>query len=183
MSQAAQGAQQDFWSPPARDLAEETGVRDSLPGRAEACLRCGTEFLLRSHFCHSCGVRRPEDVSASARADAAEIAGMWQRVVHRASSLVSRFSTFSLSRVELPAWLRYLHYQEIKHRLGLTTASLIAFLVGLGCVAGSLLVGLLTVKTLVEWQAVQIYRAEWLLAATASFVAGILLKKSPSGRG
>jgi hypothetical protein len=30
---------------------------------------------------------------------------------------------------------------------------------------------------------VQIYRAEWLLAATASFVAGILLKKSPSGRG
>jgi hypothetical protein len=108
---------------------------------------------------------------------------MWQRVVHGASSLLSRFSTFSLSRVELPAWLRYLHYQEIKDRLGLTTASLIAFLVGLGCVAGSLLVGLLTVKTLVEWQAVQIYRAEWLLAATASFVAGILLKKSPAGRG
>jgi hypothetical protein len=36
-------------------------------------------------------------------------------------------------------------------------------------------------KTLVDWQAIQFYRAEWLLAATAAFVAGILLKK-PSGR-
>jgi len=38
-------------------------------------------------------------------------------------------------------------------------------------------VGLLTAKTLVDWQAIQIYRVEWLLAATASFVVGILLKK------
>jgi len=28
----------------------------------------------------------------------------------------------------------------------------------------------------VDWQAIQFYRAEWLLAATAAFVAGILLK-------
>jgi hypothetical protein len=48
-------------------------------------------------------------------------------------------------------------------------------------VAGALLVGLLTAKTFVDWQAIQFYRAEWLLAATASFVAGILLKK-PSDR-
>jgi hypothetical protein len=40
------------------------------------------------------------------------------------------------------------------------------------------MVGLLTVKTYVDWQAIQFYRAEWLLAATASFVAAILLKKS-----
>ena len=30
---------------------------------------------------------------------------------------------------------------------------------------------------LAEFQAVQMWRIEWLLAATASFVAGILLKK------
>jgi hypothetical protein len=42
-------------------------------------------------------------------------------------------------------------------------------------------VGFITAKTLVEWQAIQFYRAEWLLAATAAFVAGILLKK-PSKR-
>jgi hypothetical protein len=44
-----------------------------------------------------------------------------------------------------------------------------------------LLVGLLTAKNFVDWQAIQLYRVEWLLAATASFVAGILLKK-PSSR-
>ena len=58
-------------------------------------------------------------------------------------------------------------------------ASLIAFIVGLACVAGALVVGLLTARTYVDWQAIQFYRAEWLLAATAAFVAGILLKKSP----
>jgi hypothetical protein len=52
---------------------------------------------------------------------------------------------------------------------------------GLGCIGGALLVGLLTAKTFVDWQAIQFYRAEWLLAATAAFVAGILLKK-PSGQ-
>lgn len=73
--------------------------------------------------------------------------------------------------------MRHLHFHEIKSHLGLSTASLIAFVIGLSCVAGALLVGLLTAKTLVDWQAIQYYRAEWLLAATASFVAGILLKK------
>ena len=55
---------------------------------------------------------------------------------------------------------------------------LVDCMVGAGCIAGALLVGLLTAKTFVDWQAIQFYRAEWLLAATASFVAGILLKKS-----
>jgi hypothetical protein len=43
------------------------------------------------------------------------------------------------------------------------------------------MVGLLTAKTLVDWQAIQMYRIEWLLAATAAFVAGILLKKKDRG--
>jgi len=83
-------------------------------------------------------------------------------------------------KVKSPAWLHYLHFHEIQRWVGLTTASLIAFVIGLGCVAGALLVGLITAKTLVDWQAIQFYRVEWLLAATASFVAAILLKK-PSG--
>jgi len=32
--------------------------------------------------------------------------------------------------------------------------------------------------SLAEFQAIQMWRIEWLLAATASFVAGILLKKT-----
>jgi hypothetical protein len=31
--------------------------------------------------------------------------------------------------------------------------------------------------TVLDWQAVQLWRIEWLLAAIALFVAGILLKK------
>jgi len=83
----------------------------------------------------------------------------------------------SLSKIKLPSWAHYLHFHEIKTWVGLSTASLIAFVIGVACIAGALLVGLLTAKTLVDWQAIQYYRAEWLLAATASFVAGILLKK------
>lgn len=79
-------------------------------------------------------------------------------------------------KIKFPSWAHYLHFHEIKSRVGLSTGSLIAFVIGLACIAGALLVGLLTAKTYVDWQAIQFYRAEWLLAATASFVAGILLK-------
>lgn len=62
--------------------------------------------------------------------------------------------------------------------MGLPTAALIAFMIGLGCVAGALGVSLFfKASNLAEFQAIQMWRIEWLLAATASFVAGILLKK------
>ena len=177
MSEAVQETQQEFWRPPSPVVAEEMVVREAIPTMAETCARCGTEFLLGSRFCHSCGGRRPEATSHAARADAAAMAGLWQQGVAQLRSVVAEFSW---NKIPFPAWLRYLHFHEIKSWVGLSTASLIAFLIGIGCIAGALLVGLLTAKTFVDWQAIQFYRAEWLLAATASFVAGILLKK-PSG--
>jgi len=64
-------------------------------------------------------------------------------------------------------------------KLELTTASLIAFLVGIVCVVGALAVGVVfSARTLLDWQAIQIWRVEWLLGAIAAFVAGRLLKKS-----
>ena len=88
---------------------------------------------------------------------------------------------FSLPQVSFPAWLRYLHFHEIKRWVGLPTASLIAFMIGLGCVAGAICVSLVyKAQTFADWQAIQFWRIEWLLAATAAFVAGILLRK-PSG--
>src|SRR6266550_714070 len=66
-----------------------------------------------------------------------------------------------------------------KEWLGLPTAALVSFAIGLFCVAGAMLVGLVfTVQTTLDWQAVQVWRIEWLLGASASFLAGILLKKS-----
>lgn len=173
MSEVVQETHAEFWRPPVPVVTEAVVIREALP-MAEACPRCGTEFLLGSRFCHTCGVRRPEAISAAARADAAHMAGLWEQGVARVHSAIT---TFSWSKIPFPAWLHYLHFHEIKRRSGLSTASLIAFILGVACVAGALLVGLLTAKTFVDWQAIQFYRAEWLLAATAAFVAGILLKK------
>jgi hypothetical protein len=178
MSEVVQETQQEFWRPPTPAVAGDIVVREAIPTMAEACPRCGTEFLLGSRFCHTCGGRRREVISADARADAVVLAGLWQQAVGRVQSTVTEIPW---NRITFPAWLRYLHFHEIKSWVGLSTASLIAFLIGIGCVAGALMVGLLTARTFVDWQAIQFYRAEWLLAATACFVAGILLKK-PSSR-
>lgn len=173
MAEVIQDTQQEFWRPPSPPVAEATVVRESAPSMAEACPRCGSEFLLGSRFCHTCGNRRPEALSASARADAAAIAQVWEQSVHRVREFVLGIPW---GKIKFPSWAHYLHFHEIKSRVGLSTGSLIAFVIGLACIAGALLVGLLTAKTYVDWQAIQFYRAEWLLAATASFVAGILLK-------
>ena len=171
MAELVRGTQPEFWRPP---LEQEVTVQEPTPGMMEACPKCGTEFLLGSRFCHTCGGKRPLAMSAAEHADAAAVARLWQQVVHQVGE-----TSLSIPwrRVKFPAWLNRLHFHAIKSCLGLSTASLIAFVIGLSCVGGALLVGLLTARTLVDWQAIQYYRAEWLLAATAAFVAGILLKK------
>lgn len=178
MAELAHGTQPEFWRPPTPNLEEETSIRESVSTMAEVCPRCSTEFLLGSHFCHTCGGRRPEATSSEAQSDAAAIAGLWEQIIYFARSSVS---WIPWRKLKFPSWLRlplhYLHFHEIKERIGLPTGSLIAFVIGLACVAGALLVGLLSANTLVDWQAIQFYRAEWLLGATAAFVAGILLKK------
>ncbi len=64
-------------------------------------------------------------------------------------------------------------------RLGLTAPALIAFLAGILCVVGALAVSVFfSVRTVLDWQAIQLWRIEWLLAAVAAFAAGCLLKKS-----
>jgi len=175
MAEAAQGTHQEFWRPPSQRLGNDVLMQAAAPSLAEACPRCGSEFLLGSHFCHSCGGRRPQAVSASTKTDAEAVAGLWEKGVHRVRTAVTGIPW---QKVKFPDWMQYLHFHEIKSRTGLPTGSLIAFVIGLACIAGALLVGLLTAKTLVDWQAIQFYRAEWLLAATAAFVAGILLKKN-----
>jgi zinc ribbon protein len=177
MSEVAQSTQQEFWRPPSHQLEQEALVRQSAPVMAESCPRCGTEYLLGSRFCHSCGGRRPEAVSSAAQADAAALAGLWERGMYRVHSF---FAGFSWSKIKFPSWLGYLHFHEIKRRLGLSTGALISFAIGMVCVAGALLVGLESVQKFVDWQAIQLYRMEWLMGATASFVLGILLKKNPS---
>lgn len=174
MAELAHGTQPEFWRPPS-SVPEEVTVQESTPSMAEACPKCGTEFLLGSRFCHTCGGKRPLVISNAEKADAAAVARVWQQVVHHLGAAVT---AIPWKRIKFPSWLSYLHFHAIKARLDLPTGSLIAFVAGMGCVVGALLVGLfLPGKNLVDWQAIQFYRVEWLLAATAAFVAGILLKK------
>ena len=73
---------------------------------------------------------------------------------------------------------RFFEMSRIKEALGLSTGALIAFVIGVGCVLAAIGTGLMyTAATVLDWQAVQMWRVEWLLAAITTFVAGILLKR------
>jgi hypothetical protein len=78
-------------------------------------------------------------------------------------------------------WTLYLQFHNIKRMLGLSTASLVAFVVGIAClVMAGIAVGMIySVQTFNDFQAVQLYRMQWLLGAIAAFAAGLLLKKTP----
>jgi hypothetical protein len=77
--------------------------------------------------------------------------------------------------IEIPGFAELVALGE---RLGLTAPPLIAFLVGALCIVGAMAVGVFfSVRTVLDWQAIQLWRIEWLLASVAAFVAGLLLKK------
>jgi len=119
------------------------------PALPAACPRCNSEFMVGAGFCYVCGAARARKVPTPP-----------------------------------PSWAQYLQYlkvlefQNIKSWLGLPNAALVAFLIGVGCILGALAVGLIfSVQTLADFQAIQLWRIQWLLAALAAFVAGILLKR------
>jgi len=75
-------------------------------------------------------------------------------------------------------WAEILDFENIRHALGFSTGSLVAFIVGIVCALAAVLTGFIySANTLVDWQAVQTWRIEWLLASAVAFIAGILLKK------
>lgn len=73
---------------------------------------------------------------------------------------------------------RFADLALIKSALGLPTLSLVAFIFGMVCVVAACVVGFVfTASTLLDWQAVQVWRIEWLLGAVAAFAVGNLLKR------
>jgi ribosomal protein L37E len=117
---------------------------------AGACERCGTEFMVGARFCHVCGASRP----------------------------VKAARTTQHSWVQALEVLKVLEFHRVREWFALSTASFISFLIGLGCLLATIMVGILySVQNLADFQAIQLWRIEWLLAALASFAAGILLKR------
>jgi hypothetical protein len=117
----------------------------------ETCAKCGSEFVMGAGFCHVCGGGRrvPE------------------------------------SEILAQSWTRYLEFHfitaqfhRVRERMGLSTASLVAFVIGVVCAICAISVSMIfSVATILDWQAIQLYRVEWLLGCAAAFLAGILLKK------
>jgi len=119
----------------------------------EVCDRCETEFIAGARFCHTCGAPRQTQAKAASLAEP-----IWIR------------------SLEL---LKVLEFQSVKDWLGLGTASLIAFFTGLGCILAAMAVGVIySAQNLADFQAIQLWRVQWLLAAVAAFVAAIVLKRS-----
>ncbi len=76
------------------------------------------------------------------------------------------------------AWRAWFDFDSLRDFLGQSYASLVAMIGGFVCVVAAAVTGFLfTATTLLDWQAVQLWRIEWLLAAIALFAAGILLRK------
>ena len=70
-------------------------------------------------------------------------------------------------------------YASLRDALGQTNASIVALFIGVVCLIAAVVTGFwYTVITRLDWEGVQMYRIEWLLAATALFALGVLLKKS-----
>ena len=73
----------------------------------------------------------------------------------------------------------WLEFTRIREAIGLSAASLVCLIAGVVCVIAAIVTGFIyTANTVLDWQAVQVWRIEWMLAATVAFIAGILLKKS-----
>ncbi len=126
----------------------------SVPALAAACDRCETEFIVGAHFCHVCGAARPA----------------------KAAKLPQHPWWFE----SLEFW-KAAEFHRLKEWFGLSTAPLIAFSAGTGCVVAAIMVGLVySVQNLADFQAIQLWRIEWLLAALVAFAAGILLKRPGS---
>jgi hypothetical protein len=128
-------------------------VEPAAQAMVEVCDGCETEFMIGARFCHLCGnARQP-------------------RVERPVTPVLAHTLAF----------LRVLEFQSVKQWLGLSMASLIAFFAGLGCLLAAIAVGVVySVQTLADFQAIQAWRTQWLLAALVAFVAGILLKQAGS---
>jgi|SRR5277367_2140071 len=180
MAEVVNQTQQEFWQSPTAETRVEAPLLAAVRPLDDACLGCGGEFMIGARFCHACG--RPRATTDSALSVPATVNTVWKRGAVRARVWAHSASVY-WREASFPGWLHYLHFHEIKRWIGLPTGALYAFMIGLGCVAGALGVGLFyRASNLAEFQAIQMWRIEWLLAATAAFVAGILLKKSSDDR-
>jgi hypothetical protein len=107
--------------------------------------------MVGATFCHLCGANRHRADAASPR--------NWMKYLEP---------------------VRALDFAKVKGWFGLPLPSLCAFLIGVGFVVAALTMGLMSVHDYTDFEAIQLWRIQWLMAACAAFLAGILLKTRKS---
>jgi uncharacterized protein (DUF983 family) len=149
----------EFWKPA---TPRESGTTSGT--LRPYCPSCGAQFVTDSLYCHVCGMDRQA-------ADDTERGFRVPAQVGLASRAVSRLVSHSIARLGSRLAL-------LRDVLGQTNASLASLLAGGFCLLAALFTGLFfNATTLLDWQAVQVWRIEWLLAAIALMIAAVLLKK------
>ncbi len=177
MADVAHDLQSEFWQAPLpaktqSPEADECSAFIELP----ACPGCGAEFMMDSHFCYSCGTKRPSDL-------AGETAHGWHGAVaamlDNTRSLVSACAKGVRSTISaLPSILPAMSLSAVRRQTGLGTAPLAAFSVGIVCCLVAVFLAFSgTHEPGTLMLAAHLERIEWLIGGTAAFAAGLLLKK------
>ena len=143
----------EHWEDAAPESNRQTVVTDAA-GTA-------VEQAVRHDLCHQCGSEFVVD-------------SPYCRMCGRARDAESH------AQVQTSRW-HALEFSQLCRRLGLSIGAMICLIVGVVCVAAAVVTGFIyTASTLVDWQAIQIWRGEWLLAAGVAFVCGLLLNSRKS---
>jgi len=80
-------------------------------------------------------------------------------------------------------WKFWSLLKRARAALALNGLSLAAFCSAMFCLLAAVFTGALyQVQSVLDWQAIQVWRIQWLLAAIAALLAGLLLRRSPSAR-
>jgi hypothetical protein len=75
-------------------------------------------------------------------------------------------------------WTEWFEIDRVREKLGLNVASFSLFAAACACALGAILSGIIYhTDTMLEWQAVQTWRIEWMLASAVALLAALLLKK------
>ena len=75
-------------------------------------------------------------------------------------------------------WTEWFEIESMCEKLGLNLASFLLFAAACTCALGAILSGVIyRADTMLEWQAVQTWRIEWMLASVVALLAALLLKK------
>jgi hypothetical protein len=148
MAEFRRGTSEEYWRPATASGAAFERQGLQTVGSAELCSICGTPYPVGARFCNQCGLNR----------QAAPLA-----------------ASHKLKWNPLSDWL---DLDGVRERTGLSAISLVLAALAVICMLATIMTGLLyTTATLAEWQAVQTWRIEWLLASVASLLGAILFKK------